>query len=82
MRQAEDADPRDPFTQGLRARCNDLDTERQTILTAIAHIDQQENQEPERPGIESVDTFDALPHLAVNLHWAPEELSARLFDLT
>lgn len=29
LRQAEDADPNDPFTHGLRQRFNDLETERQ-----------------------------------------------------
>ena len=30
LRQAEDAEPRDPFTLGLRQRYNDLETERQS----------------------------------------------------
>lgn len=42
LRQAEDADPRDPFAQGLRQRYNDLETERQTLPAAIVGLDGQE----------------------------------------
>jgi site-specific DNA recombinase len=82
LRQAEDADPNDPFTQGLRSRYNELDAERQAVLASIAELDLQNSQEPERPSIEAIDLFDALPHLAVNLHKAPVELLNKLFDLT
>jgi len=46
LRQAVNADPRDPFTHGLRQRYNDLETERQTLL---AGLDQQEAQTPTVP---------------------------------
>lgn len=79
-RQAEDADPRDPFTQGLRQRYNDLDTERQAALGAINQLDQQ--QEPTQPSLDQLDLIDALPYLAINLDQAPGPLLERLFDLT
>ena len=82
LRQAKDADPHDPFTQGLRLRYNDLETERQTLLATIAGLDRQEEKEPDRPSADQLDLFDAVPHLAINLHRAPEELLDRLFDLT
>ncbi|WP_285498947.1 hypothetical protein [Actinokineospora sp. NBRC 105648] len=82
LRQAEDADPRDPFTQGLRQRYNDLDTERQALRGSIVQLDARERQEPARPGVNQVTLLDALPHLASTLTGAPEELLDRLFDLT
>jgi hypothetical protein len=82
LRQAEDAEPNDPFTQGLRNRYNDLDVERQTILAAIAELDLKDEREPARPSMDALDLFDVLPHLAVKLDQAPEELLSRLFDLT
>ncbi|MFD9734641.1 recombinase family protein [Umezawaea sp. NPDC059074] len=82
LRQAEEADPRDPFTHGLRQRYNDLETERQALLTAVTELDREREQLPDIPGPEQIDILDALPHLAVNLHRAPTELLSRLFDLT
>lgn len=81
LRQAEDANPTDPFTQGLRQRYNDLETERQTLLDIVAGLDRQETQEPDRPSADQLDLLDALPHLAINLHRAPRELLDRVFDL-
>jgi hypothetical protein len=82
LRQAEDADPTDPFTQGLRQRYNDLATERQTLLATIAELDSQDADEPDRPSTDQLGLLDALPHLAVNLDRAPAELLDRLFELT
>lgn len=80
--QAEDADPRDPFAQGLRQRYNELETERQTLLVTIAELDRQQAQEPDHPTADQLGLLDALPHLTVNLHRAPDELLDHLFDLT
>jgi hypothetical protein len=82
LRQAEDADPHDPFAQGLRQRYNDLETERQTLLATIAGLDRQDEKVPDRPSADQLDLFDAVPHLAINLHRAPDELLDRLFNLT
>lgn len=81
LRQAEDADPHDPFTRGLRQRYNDLETERQTQLAALNDMDQLDEQEPDSPTADQIDILDALPQLAINLHRAPIELLDRLFDL-
>jgi site-specific DNA recombinase len=82
LRQAEDADPNDPFAQGLRNRYNELEAERQAALSAISELDSQESKQPVRPSLDAVDLLDALPQLAVNLHRAPEDLLNKLFDLT
>jgi site-specific DNA recombinase len=82
LRQAEDADPHDPFIQGLRQRYNDLDTERHAVLATLAGLDEHERLQPDRPNASQIEILDALPHLAVNLHRAPVELLSRLFDLT
>lgn len=82
LRQAEDADPTDPFTQGLRQRYNDLANERQALLATIADLDREDAGEPERPNADQFGLLDALPHLAVNLCRAPAELVDRLFELT
>lgn len=53
LRQAEDADPHDPFTQGLRQHYNDLETERQAQLAAMSDLDQLDEQEPDTPSTTS-----------------------------
>lgn len=82
LRQAEDSDPRDPFTNGLRRRYNDLETERRTLLATLNALEKARQQQPQHPGIDSVELIEALPHLKVNLHRAPAELLDRLFTLT
>ncbi|MFI6031104.1 hypothetical protein [Amycolatopsis magusensis] len=44
LRQAEDADPADPSTQGLRQRYDELNAERQALLEVIADLDSQDGQ--------------------------------------
>ncbi|TWE27586.1 recombinase family protein [Prauserella muralis] len=80
--QAENADPADPFTQGLRDRYNDLQAERQLVLDEIAELDAQDPAEPRRASDADLDVLDALPHLALNLNRAPEGHQQRLFELT
>ncbi|WP_238412395.1 recombinase family protein [Saccharothrix deserti] len=81
LHQAEDADPRDPFAQGLRQRYNDLENERQALLATLHELD---NSQPEtiHPTTGQADLLDALPHLVTNLRRAPTDLLNRLFDLT
>lgn len=80
LRQAEDADPADPFIQGLKSRFNELDAEGDTVRERLAELDQQDRYDhaPE-PG--QVELLEALPKLQVNLHHAPPQLLGRLFDL-
>ena len=82
MRQAEDGDPNDPFTRGLRQRFNDLQVERQLVLDQIAELDGPESAGPRPLSRSDVDVLDALPSLAVNLGRAPEGLQRRLYELT
>lgn len=74
LRQAEDADPDDPFTHGLRERYNILVTEHQHVLTQINDLDH--NEQPQQPNVTRKDLalLDSLPHLALNLHRMPHEL--------
>ena len=82
LRQAQDGDPDDPFTQGLRGTYNDLDTERKNALTKIQDLDAADDAEPDRPGPESIQLLDALPELRLKLHQAPEPLLRRLYEIT
>jgi site-specific DNA recombinase len=74
MRQAQDAEPDDPFGQGLRQNYNDLETERRTALAAIAELDAADQAGPPRPTAEDADLLDALPYLTLNLAEAPDKL--------
>ena len=82
LRQAENADPKDPFTQALRKRYNDLQTEHQLIADQIAELTTQDKTEPRHLNGADLDLLDALPHLALNLGKAPEDLQRRLYELT
>lgn len=82
LRQVEDGDPDDPFTQRLRQRFNDLEAQRKTQLALVADLDKADAGNAARPSAEQVNLLDALPHLAVNLHRAPSDILDRLFDLT
>ncbi|WP_206790258.1 hypothetical protein [Amycolatopsis sp. MtRt-6] len=82
LSQAEDADPTDPFTQGLKDRYNAIGAERQLLLDQIAQLDQDDQESPATATREDLDVLDLLPHLAVNLHRAPAELQVRLYELT
>jgi DNA invertase Pin-like site-specific DNA recombinase len=82
MRQAQDGDPDDPFTQGLRHTYNDLETQRRTTLAAIAELDAADNAAPARPTADDAGLLDALPHLTLNLPDAPEPLLRSLFETT
>jgi site-specific DNA recombinase len=81
LRQAETGDPDDPFTKGLRASYNRLESERETALAALAELDAADAAEPARPTPEDADLLDGLPYLALNLVRAPEHLLRRLFEV-
>ena len=58
LRQAEDADARDPFTLGLRGRYNDLDAERRTLEAQVADL----QATPPSPNVSSAgQLLDLLP---------------------
>lgn len=82
LSRAEDADPADPFTQGLRERYNALGAEHQLVLDQIAELDRHDAQTPTTATLDDLGLIDALPHLSINLHRAPAELQARLYELT
>lgn len=82
LRQAEDADPNDAFAHGLREHYNELQTERRLALDEIAALDTQDDTEPRPLNEADLDVLDMLPHLALNLDRAPDELQQRLFELT
>ncbi|WP_258904020.1 recombinase family protein [Actinokineospora sp. UTMC 2448] len=81
LKQAENADPDDSFTQALRHRYNTLVTEHHHVLT---HIDDLDHQTQTTGAITRQDLapLDALPHLTLNLHRLPHELQTRLYTLT
>ena len=82
LRQAQEGDPDDPFTQGLRSQYNQLDADRKITAAKIAELDEADQAEPDRPGPESLDLLDALPKLHIKLAQAPEELQRRLYEIT
>lgn len=82
LRQAADGDPDDPFTKGLRGSYNDLETQKNTTLAAVAELDAADEAEPATPSADDTALLDHLPYLALNLANAPEELLRRLFEIT
>jgi len=75
LHQAENADPDDPFTQGLRQRYNDLEHERRAVNTTLEQLE-KEAPTRDRPTPEQASLLDALPHLATNLRHAPRNCSS------
>lgn len=82
LRQAQDSDPDDPFTKGLRGTYNDLDAEKTAALAVISQLDAADDTEPHRPGSADIALLDTLPYLALNLTHAPEPLLRTLFEIT
>jgi DNA invertase Pin-like site-specific DNA recombinase len=82
LRQAQEGDPDDPFTQGLRGPYNELDADRKVTLAKITELDEADDAEPDRPGPDSLTLLDALPELHLKLHQAPEALQRRLYEIT
>jgi len=81
LRQAETADPDDPFTKGLRTKYNELDSEQQTALATLAELDAADAATPSDPTLEDAHLLDGLPYLALNLAHAPERLLRQLFEV-
>ncbi|WP_275294602.1 recombinase family protein [Amycolatopsis sp. La24] len=81
LRQAQDGDPADPFTQGLRGSYNELETKKKEAVALIAELDAADETDPGKPGEESIALLDALPVLALNLAYAPEDQLRRLFEI-
>jgi site-specific DNA recombinase len=83
LRQAQDADPSDPFTAGLRQTYNQLDTQRRDTLNKISDLDKATAADPaRRPAAADTALLDALPYLTVNLGSAPQAVQRRLYELT
>ncbi|TGA95460.1 recombinase family protein [Streptomyces sp. MZ04] len=82
LRQAQDADPSDPFTRGLRQAYNDLESQRRAVLAAVAALDAADAAEVGPPTEQTADLLDALPYLALNLARAPEHLQRQLYEIT
>lgn len=81
LRQAENADPDDPFTQGLRQRYNEVFNERKTLLDELSRITDDDNASGPS-NVAPANRLDALPYLRANLRHAPADLLHRLLDLT
>jgi hypothetical protein len=82
VRQAQDGDPHDPFTQALRGSYNQLESEKTTTLAQLDDLDTADQAEPQPATTADTGLLDALPYLAINLHKAPEPLLRRLFEIT
>ncbi|WIX75164.1 hypothetical protein QRX50_26870 [Amycolatopsis carbonis] len=76
-----DGDPDDAFTKALRGRYNDLEAQRQGLVSKLAALSEAATQMSDRPDAEAVSLLDALPCLAVNLAGAPEDLLRALFEV-
>ncbi|WP_156096587.1 recombinase family protein [Amycolatopsis jejuensis] len=81
LRQAQEGDPEDPFTQGLRTTYNELETQKKAAITAIADLDAADEVEPGKPGEDSIALLDALPFLALNLADGPEDQLRPLLEI-
>jgi site-specific DNA recombinase len=82
LRQAQDAEPADPFTAGLRASYNQLEADRRATLAAIDQLDTHDTAQPDKPTAAQAALLDALPQLALNLTRAPQPLQRRLYEAT
>lgn len=82
LRQAQDGDPDDPFTKGLRATYNEMDADRNSVLASVAELDAAGKDETHRPSSEDIDLLNLLPYLRINLAHAPEEYLRQLFEIT
>ena len=82
LRQAQNGDPDDPFTRGLRTSYNELEAERSSAIAAVEELDAAETEEPHRPSADDIDLLDALPYLRSNLSRSPEEHLRQLFEIT
>ncbi|GGR67432.1 hypothetical protein GCM10010252_01460 [Streptomyces aureoverticillatus] len=82
LRQAQDADPDDPFTRGLHQTYNDLETRRKATLAVLADLDAADAPEPERPTEQNSVLLGTLPHPRLNLTRVPEPLQRRLYEIT
>ncbi|MGP4018814.1 recombinase family protein [Saccharopolyspora sp. 5N708] len=82
LRQAQDGDPDDPFTKGLRGSYNELEAQKKATLASVAELDAADEAEPGRPSPDDAALLDSLPYLALNLTHAPEALLRRLFEIT
>ena len=84
IRQAQDADPDDPFTKALRSSYNDLEKEKKAALTAIGLLDQTHTTRGHGPADAALlDQLPVLlPALRANLADAPHDLLRELFEAT
>ena len=82
LRQAQDGDPDDPFTKGLRGSYNDLEAQKNATLATVAELDTADEAEPAKPSTDDAALLEHLPYLALNLTHAPEQLLRRLFEIT
>jgi len=82
LRQAQDGDPADPFTQALRGTYNDLEQNKTTTRAAITELDTADAAEPAPPTAGEAALLDALPQLTLKLGEAPEPLLRALFEAT
>ncbi len=80
MRQAREGDPDDPFTRGLRESYNDLESQKNASLAAIAELDTADQSAGSKEA--DLSLLEALPFLAINLAKAPRELLYELFEIT
>jgi site-specific DNA recombinase len=82
MRQAQDTEPDDPYTQALRRTYNELEAQRRATLAAIVELDTPNDAAPARPTADDATLLDALPRITLNLTTAPENLLRALFETT
>jgi hypothetical protein len=82
LRQAQTADPDDPFSRALRASYNELDANKNTTLALIADLDARVAEHPDPPGADTAALIDELSQLTLRLRDAPQPLLANLFQVT
>ncbi|GAA3582093.1 hypothetical protein GCM10022222_78620 [Amycolatopsis ultiminotia] len=80
LRQAQDGEPDDPFTQGLRTTYNELEAQKKTTQAAIADVDAADEADPGKPSEDDLALLGTLPFLTMNLADAPEKHLRSLFE--
>lgn len=61
LRQAQDGDPDDPFTQGLRGSYKELEARKTVTLAAVAELDAADKAEPAGPAPQTPRCWTSCP---------------------
>ncbi|MEU9120122.1 recombinase family protein [Streptomyces sp. NPDC048506] len=82
LQRAQECALDDPFGQCLRKAYNDLEEQRQSTISILNDLNAETANRTTAAGAGITDLLESLPHLALNLASAPQQLLLKLFELT